>query len=63
MDGMMKECVKPHALLHTLTGAGLGMVLLGLMPGLTGNAMMLGVLLVVAGMVGEFMGGNPSKKK
>ena len=50
----MEECMKPHALLHILTGVGLGLVLISLVPGLVSNALMLGVVLVVVAFVGEF---------
>ncbi len=55
MDAMMAECMKPHSLLHTLMGVGLGLVLVALMPTLAASAMMLGILLVAAAVVGEFM--------
>ncbi len=55
MDKMMKECMKPHALMHTLTGVGLGVLLVGLVPTLGANAVMFGGLLVVAGIVGDMM--------
>lgn len=58
----MKECMKPHALLHTLMGVGLGMLVLGLLPGLTTNAITLGVLLIIVAFAAEFFGGNPAKK-
>lgn len=51
----MKRCMEPHALLHTLTGIGLGMIILALVPSLTANAMMYGLVAVVVGIVGEFM--------
>ena len=55
MDKMMKECMKPHALLHLVTGAGLG-VLLSNWLGLAGNTgMWWGVGLVVLGMGSEFV--------
>lgn len=55
IDKMMKECMKPHALLHSLAGVGLGLVLVGLMPSLAASAMMLGLVLVVVGIAGEFL--------
>lgn len=55
MDKMMKECTKPHPLLHTLSGVGLGLVLVALVPGLVANALMLGIVLVVVGVAAEFM--------
>ncbi|MBI3379316.1 hypothetical protein HY029_01015 [Candidatus Gottesmanbacteria bacterium] len=55
MDKMMKECMKPHALLHTVTGVGLGMLLSNWL-GLAGEmGMWWGVGLIVVGVVGEFM--------
>lgn len=55
MDKMMKECMKPHPLLHTVSGIGLGMLLVGWL-GLTGESLTWwGVGLVVVGVVGEFM--------
>ena len=55
MNMDMKECMKPHALLHSLTGIGLGLILVALMPSLVGNALMLGVVVVVVGIVGDMM--------
>lgn len=51
----MQECLKPHPLLHTVTGAGLGLLLAAWVPALAMNAVMAGVLLVVAGIAGEFL--------
>lgn len=62
MDKMMKECMKPHALLHTLTGIGLGFIVLALVPGISANALMIGVAAVVVAVLGELFGGNPAKK-
>ena len=55
MEKMMKECMKPHPLLHSLAGIGLGMIILSLVPTLTANAMMIGIVLVILGIGGEFM--------
>ena len=54
----MNECMKPHPLLHTLTGIGLGLVLVALVPSLVANALMLGVIVVVVGMVLDMMTGK-----
>lgn len=48
-----KRCLTPHALLHTLTGVGLGLVLIVLVPSLVANALTIGIVLVVAAVVGE----------
>lgn len=55
MDKMMKECMKPHALTHTLTGVGLGVLLVGLFPSLSLNATMVGLVVLVVGMVADYM--------
>ena len=55
MDAMMKECTKPHSLVHILTGIGLGLVLVGLMPTLASNGLMYGVVLVVVAIVLDMM--------
>lgn len=51
----MKECMKPHALLHLVSGLGLGMLIVGLVPGLAANAVTYGLIVVVLGVAGEFM--------
>lgn len=51
----MKECTKPHSLLHSLGGVGLGLVLVALVPSLISNAMTYGLLLFVAAIAGEFL--------
>ncbi len=53
MDKKMQECFKPHALMHSLMGLGLGIVLVSLIPSL--NMLWLGVVLVVVAMVLDFM--------
>ena len=55
MDKMMKECMKPHALAHLVTGAGLGMVVVALVPAVAVWGWMAGVVVVVAGMVWDMM--------
>lgn len=50
-----KRCLTPHALLHTLTGVGLGLILVYLIPSLGSNALVLGVIVVVAGIGGEMV--------
>lgn len=55
MDKMMKECMKQHPLLHTVSGIGLGVLLTNWL-GLTGTTgTWWGWGLVVVGVVGEFM--------
>lgn len=55
MDKKMKECMKPHALAHSVMGVGLGLVLVVLVPSLVANALMLGIILVVAAIVFDMM--------
>lgn len=47
--------MKPHALMHLVTGAGLGLLLVGLVPDLAASAMTYGLVVVVVGVVGDFM--------
>ncbi|MBI3290308.1 hypothetical protein HYZ78_02840 [Candidatus Microgenomates bacterium] len=47
----MSECTKPHALVHLVSGAGVGLLLSGVF---AGSATTLGIALVVLGVVGEF---------
>lgn len=55
MDKKIKECMKPHPLLHSLSGIGLGLVLVGLVPALAANALVFGIILVVLAVAGEFV--------
>lgn len=55
LNEMIKECTKPHPLLHTLSGVGLGLFLVGVLPGLYYSATVLGLILIIVGVGGEFM--------
>lgn len=55
MDKKLKECMKPHALAHSVSGLGVGLILVALVPSLVGNALMLGIIVLVAGIVFDFM--------
>ncbi len=55
MDKMMKECFTPHALVHSLAGLGVGLVLVGLMPNLAMSGVMYGIIVVVVAIVLDFM--------
>jgi len=58
----MQECTKPHALAHTLSGVGVGLLVVGLWPSLGGQTgVFLGVALVVVAVVVDFSV-NPAKK-
>lgn len=51
----MKECLRPHPLLHSTAGLGIGLLLAGLVPGLASSGVILGILLIVVGVGGEFV--------
>ena len=52
----MKECMKPHPMLHSLTGLGLGLLLVGLIASLGGQTgVVLGIILIVASVAGHYM--------
>lgn len=45
----MKECFTPHAMMHSLLGIGLGIVLVNIVPSL--NSLWLGVVIAVVAIV------------
>ncbi|MEK7517708.1 MAG: hypothetical protein AAB583_04110 [Patescibacteria group bacterium] len=49
MDAKMKECFTQHAMMHSLFGIGLGIVLVNIVPGL--NSLWLGVVIAVVAIV------------
>lgn len=59
MDNMMKECMKPHALAHGITGLGVGLLAAHFWPGLAG--LWVGVGVLVLGIIVDFVT-NPAKK-
>lgn len=61
MNTMIKECTKPHALAHLVSGAGVGILVLYFVPALASYALILGLVLVVGGFVWDMMS-NPAKK-
>ncbi len=60
MQAKFKECTKPHALAHSVTGAGVGLLAVALVPALVANALILGAVLLVAGIAWDFVV-NPAK--
>lgn len=48
MNAKMKECFTPHAMMHSLFGLGLGIVLVNFIPTL--NMLWLGVILIVVAL-------------
>ena len=57
---MMKECMKPHALAHSVTGAGVAFLVLYFVPSLLTYLLWGGVILLVLGIVWDYMT-NPAK--
>lgn len=55
MNKMMQECMKPHNLVHLVTGAGLGMVAMAVVPELAMLGWVAGVTVVVVGVVLDLM--------
>ena len=53
MNGKMKECFTPHAMMHNLFGIGLGILLVALIPAL--NNLWLGVGLIAVALVVDSM--------
>lgn len=57
----MKECTKPHALAHSVSGAGVALLVLYFLPTLTPYLLVLGLILLVGGALWDFAS-NPAKK-
>ncbi len=55
LNKMMAECTKPHALVHSFMGVGLGLILVGLMPSLFDMAIVLGLLVVAMAIFADFV--------
>ena len=55
MNKMMKECTKPHALAHSVSGIGVGFIVLALVPALAANALIIGIVVLVAGVAWDFL--------
>lgn len=53
MDKKMKECFTPHALMHSLAGLGIGLILAALVPSLA--SVLIGVVVVVIAAALDFM--------
>lgn len=49
MDKMMKECMTPHTMTHTLLGIGLGIVMVAMVPSF--NSFWLGVIVAVVAVL------------
>lgn len=55
MDKMMKECMKPHAIAHLVTGAGIALLLSSYVSAVSANAMVLGIIALVGGIAYDMM--------
>ncbi len=61
INAMFKECMKPHALVHMLTGVAVAFLLLYFVPSLNANLLVMGIVLLVVAFVLEFLV-NPARK-
>lgn len=55
MDQKMKDCFSTHSLIHSLTGLGIGLILVALIPALIQYALVVGVGLFVVAVVWDYM--------
>ena len=55
MSKMMKDCGKPHMLSHSVSGAGVAFLVLHFVPSLGSNLLVIGLVLLVAGVVWDVM--------
>ena len=54
VDEVINEYKKPLAMLHLITGAGLGFFLSGLFPGIAYQGFILGLILMAVGLGGKY---------
>lgn len=62
MNAMLKECMKPHALVHSMAGAGFALLVLYFIPSLLPYLLVLGIVLFVGAFILDFFV-NPARKK
>ena len=55
MAVMMKACTQPHALAHMVTGLGVGLLVVGLVPTLAASGVVLGIIVIVLGVLFDMM--------
>lgn len=53
MNKKMRECFTPHAMIHSLTGVGIGIIAANLIPIL--NSLMVGLIVLVIGIIWDMM--------
>ena len=52
----MKECLKPHALLHSLSGFSIGLIVVALVKSLASTTgLWIGIVLLIVSVIGEMM--------
>jgi hypothetical protein len=51
---MIKECTRPHALSHLVSGAGIALLVLYLLPTLMPYVLALGLILLIFGILWDF---------
>ncbi len=55
MDKKFKECMKPHYIAHSISGLGVGLILVGVVPAISGGtALVLGIVALVAGVIYDY---------
>ncbi len=55
MDQKMKECFSTHSMIHSLSGLGIGLILVGLIPVLGQYALVLGIVALVFSVIWDYM--------
>ncbi len=54
MDKKFKECMKPHYIAHSISGLGVGLILVGLIHLSGSAALVLGIVALVVGIVYDY---------
>ncbi len=62
INAMFKECMRPHALVHSLTGFAVACLVIYFVPSLLANLLMLGIIVFVLAFILEFFV-NPARKQ
>lgn len=50
LDKKFKECMKPHMLAHSVSGLGVGFILIALVPSLASMALVIGIIALIGGV-------------
>jgi len=54
MDKKFKECVKPHYIAHSISGLGVGLILVALLAITGKTALLIGIIALVVGIIYDF---------